>query len=392
MNSPSFRTLLALVLAAYGCGSAPAQYPPGSYPYPATGSSQPGATTLPASAGSNPAQAQMDSQRRWAYAMESAQKGAFLGGILGGPFGAPASMGLGLVGFLYGMASADAKIAEENALAQAQYQKESTKDQQLETAIEQELERQRTLDNQIVSANPSSVSPRSSSAADRIIQTQPAPQTSPPQSKPVEKTQVASLGQSAAMPQPAAPFKNVEVRDTNGDGVPDLWIYYNPQKPGEIVRQEEATKGDSNVDTWSYFKDGKLVRREVDSKNQGQPDTFYYYDNEKIAREERDQTGQGRVSYRGFYQNGRLAKVEEDTTDHGRPDRWIYYDTTKDGEVVLKEERDLNGDGAVDLWTYFENGRMVRRDLSATGLQLLTEQDKLPAPAANIRPIIASGS
>ena len=71
------------------------------------------------------------------------------------------------------------------------------------------------------------------------------------------------------------PFKNVEVRDINGDGVPDLWIYcFNPQKPGEIKRQEEASKGDGRVDTWSYFKDGKLVRREVDTKAHGKPDTF----------------------------------------------------------------------------------------------------------------------
>jgi len=40
-----------------------------------------------------------------------------------------------------------------------------------------------------------------------------------------------------------------------------------PAETGEIVRQEEATKGDGRVDTWSYFKDGKLVRREVDTKD-----------------------------------------------------------------------------------------------------------------------------
>jgi hypothetical protein len=58
----------------------------------------------------------------------------------------------------------------------------------------------------------------------------------------------------------------------------------------------------------------------------------------------------------------------------------------------IKEERDLDGDGTVDLWTYYENGRMVRRDVSAAGLELLTQQDKLPAPTANIQPIAAPGS
>ena len=184
-------------------------------------------------------------------------------------------MGLGLVGFLYGMAFADAKIAEENALAQSQYQTESTKDRQLEAAIEQELERQRTLDNQIASASPSSSgSPPGSPVSQATGPQAVAPQTSLQQSKPVEKIQVTSLGKPAVPHQPVAPFRNVEVRDTNGDGVPDLGIYYNPQKPGEIVRQEEATKSNGNVDTWSYFKDGKLVRREIDINKQGRPDTF----------------------------------------------------------------------------------------------------------------------
>ncbi len=50
---------------------------------------------------------------------------------------------------------------------------------------------------------------------------------------------------------------------------------------------------------------------------------------------------------------------------------------------MLKEERDLNGDGAVDVWTYYENGRLVRRDVSAAGLEILSKQDQLPAaPAA----------
>jgi hypothetical protein len=49
----------------------------------------------------------------------------------------------------------------------------------------------------------------------------------------------------------------------------------------------------------------------------------------------------------------------------------------------LKEERDLNGDGVVDLWSYYEDGRLVRRDLSAVGLELLSKQDQLPSSPAD---------
>ncbi|MBI2359162.1 MAG: hypothetical protein HYV04_09695, partial [Deltaproteobacteria bacterium] len=74
-------------------------------------------------------------------------------------------------------------------------------------------------------------------------------------------------------------------------------------------------------------------------------------------------------------------------------DHWIVYDTAKEGEVVLREEIDLNGDGAVDLWSYYENGRVVRRDVSAVGLEHMTRQEKDahvvsppdPAPAPPIQ-------
>ena len=40
------------------------------------------------------------------------------------------------------------------------------------------------------------------------------------------------------------------------------------------------------------------------------------------------------MTYRASYQNGRLAKVEKDSSGPGRPDLWIYYDTSRDGEII----------------------------------------------------------
>jgi hypothetical protein len=59
-------------------------------------------------------------------------------------------------------------------------------------------------------------------------------------------TQVSPGNTESPRNSPTSPFKNVEVRDINGDGVPDLWIYHNPRKPNEIVRQEEASRGDGS--------------------------------------------------------------------------------------------------------------------------------------------------
>ena len=64
----------------------------------------------------------------------------------------------------------------------------------------------------------------------------------------------------------------------------------------------------------------------------------------------------------------------------GRADLWIAYDTTKEGEIILKEERDLNGDGLPDLWSHYDHGRLVRRDLNALGLEVFSTRGRFAAP------------
>ncbi len=362
--------LIILLVALAGCDPVPVQYPPGSIPYPNANNP---------SAGPAQPQFQISGCQRGQHAWGSIMEGVAMGSSIAGPYGAGAGL---IIGLIKHAVTFDSECAQ----LYAKIGSEQQKDQQLEAAIEQELERQRALDAQI-SGSSSVTSPQAVSLpAPAATQSQAPPSKPNPQSKPApDRNVLASLGKAAAAPTPASPFKNVDVRDTNGDGVPDLWIYYDPQKPGEIIRQEEATKGDGRVDTWSYFKEGKLIRREVDTKGLGERDTVFYYDGDKIAREERYETGQGIVTHRAIYETGRLAKVEKDLNGQGRPDLWVYYDTAKEGEVVVKEERDLNGDGIADLWSYYDSGRLVRRDVSAVGLELLTKQDQLPVPIADLK-------
>ncbi len=315
-------------------------------------------------------------QHVWNKAME----GVAMGGSIAGPYGAGGGL---IIGLLNGLFTADSYYGQLNQTIHTEQQK----DQQLEAAIEQELERQRQLENQI--GNPAATAataaqPPTSDATAPPKQNLP-PQISPPANHAPENHQLAAINKPVAAPRAAPPFKNVQVRDVNGDDIPDLWIYYDPQKPGEVLRQEEASKGDGRVDTWSYFNQGKLIRRDVDTHAQGRPDVIYYYDNEQIVREERDESGQGRMTYRASYENGRVARVEKDTAGSGQTDLWIFYDSSRDGEVVIKEERDLNGDGAVDLWSYYDKGRLVRRDVSAVGLAVLAKQEHLPAPTPAVK-------
>jgi hypothetical protein len=367
--------LAGLFLTVAGCDPVPLQYPPGAVQYPSSNANNPNAPQPQAAP-------QVSGSQRWQHAWNKAMEGVAMGGSIGGPYGAGGGL---IIGLIAGLITADSYYGQINT----QIHSEQQKDRQLEAAIEQELERQRALENQIATI---SAPPPELQQAPPVVQTNKpnSPQISPSANKPQENIALASLAKPTAPAPPPPMFKNMEVKDINGDGVPDLWIYYNPQKPGEVMRQEEATKGDSRVDTWSYFKDAKLVRREVDTKGQGRPDTFFYYDDDKIAREERDETGQGRLTYRAVYENGRLAKVEKDGSGQGRPDLWVYYDTSKEGEVVLKEERDLNGDGVADLWAHYESGRIVRRDVNAIGLDLLSKQEQVPAVAAEPKELVSS--
>ena len=373
--------IILMVVAGVACGPVAVQNPPASAQYP---------NANPNTASAPPQPAQVTGSQRMQYAWNMAMEGVAMGGMIGGPYSAGGGLIMGLIAGLF---MADSHYSAINN----QVFSEQQKDQKLEAAIEQELARQRGFENQIATTATASTpaagaQPAAQPTAVNSQAQSPAPRETSTINRPPINTSLASVNKPTAAQVPPMLFKNVEVRDINGDGVPDLWIYSNPQKPGEIMRQEEASKGDGRVDTWSYFKDGLLVRREVDTKGQGRPDAVFHYVNDKIAREERDENGRGRMTYRATYENGRLAKVEKETRDSGRTDLWIYYDTAKDGEIAIREEKDLNGDGAVDLWSYYDNGRLVRRDASAAGLEILSGQERLPVSTAELRPLSPPGS
>ena len=232
MKKRSSFFLLVAVIALAACDPLPVQYPPGSspYPYPAQGA---GGAPLPQAR-------EVTGSQRWAHAWGKAMEGVAMGGAIGGPYGAGGGL---VIGLLTGLLTADSHYGQINNQIHA----EQRKDQQLEAAIEQELARQRELENQIAKAElPSPAGAQPTQPVSTKTQPQrPAPtQVPPPPVRASESTGVAALTKPTATQPAPSPFKNVEVRDVNGDGVPDLWIYYNPQRPGEIIRQEEACVSD----------------------------------------------------------------------------------------------------------------------------------------------------
>ena len=339
-----------------------------------------------------------------------------MGGTLAGPYGAGGGL---IVGLIAGLLTADSHYGK----IQNQIQKEEQKDKDLEAQLEQEIERQRQLEAElekdVAAGEPQGSEPAKKVVAtdsDRAVtngggstpvssgtpsvektatptkpssqQTEPTPEETMSAELKDQIGALASLGEkqlSSGIPPPKV--KSVVRRDINQDGSADLWIYYDPEKPGEVKRQEEDTNWDGSVDTWSYFTDGKLVRRQLDTNGNGTADKFFHYENESLAREERDEQGKGKPNYRAWYTAGHLTKIEKDLNQDGEIDLWIQYDPNQDREVIAKEERDLNSNGEVDVWSYFENGRLVRRDVSTVGLDYLLKQEKaLPDSASATTP------
>ncbi|HET7854335.1 MAG TPA: VCBS repeat-containing protein [Candidatus Methylomirabilis sp.] len=200
-------------------------------------------------------------------------------------------------------------------------------------------------------------------------------------------------------------------RDVNGDGKPDILRYYNGT--GRLTRQEEDSRLGGRVDTWTFYEGGRAVRKESDTDGDGKVDLWAFYDGsgdqDRLVRTEADTDHDGRRDRVTLYAKGEVtqeqhyspgldvpravitytggkpARNEEDTDGDGRMDRLTEYDGSgrvtkvsqnpvkagsythvayhqpQTGEI-LREEEDLNGDGGIDIISYYQQGRLVRRE------------------------------
>jgi hypothetical protein len=108
--------------------------------------------------------------------------------------------------------------------------------------------------------------------------------------------------------------------DANGDGKPDIFIV---REGGREVCRAVDLNFDGVVDSYSYFDGaGQLRRRESDYDKDGQIDEI------------------------SVFQGGRIAEKEQSTALARHLDTWDFYQAG----VLLRTERDSNGDGVVDQW------------------------------------------
>jgi hypothetical protein len=68
----------------------------------------------------------------------------------------------------------------------------------------------------------------------------------------------------------------LRVEDTNGDGRPDIWRYYD--RGGKLIRVEIDTNFDGRSDVQESYANGRLVKRESDRNFDGRVDLIDEFD------------------------------------------------------------------------------------------------------------------
>lgn len=185
--------------------------------------------------------------------------------------------------------------------------------------------------------------------------------------------------------------------DRNYDGTIDAWTTYDK---GLVVARELDENGDGKPDVWEKYANGRMTHREVDRKGDGKPDAFYEFQGDSLVEERHDTQHNGKIDLAIYYQNRKRVRSEEDQNHDGRMDTWTYYtvadggsevvtrierDTKGKGKpdtfetfaqqsgktVLVKREEDTNGDGKIDITSYYENGKLVRREVTDPALMPL---------------------
>jgi hypothetical protein len=211
-------------------------------------------------------------------------------------------------------------------------------------------------------------------------------------------------------------------RDAQGDGRPDTILHYGAD--GQLVRREDSSRLDGRMDMWTYYADGKMKSRESDTRGTGQVDLWIHYDDDgrvvraesllendvklaqifadgQVTREEWRRHPGGELSAVATHEGGKVVQREEDSAGRGRLDlvsvfdtsgrlvkqgrradegwlrSWRYFDPA--GRVMREEE--LGKDGEIVAVSFFEDGRLTRKELYVLDEDLIRRSPRVPETA-----------
>jgi len=104
-----------------------------------------------------------------------------------------------------------------------------------------------------------------------------------------------------------------------------------------------------NIDDADKTK--KLVRKEVDSNGDAEVDVWFHYNSlEKLFKEEADTDFNEHIDLISYYEDGRVVKRERYEMGRDTPVSTRFF---REGQLY-KVEIDTNGDGNVDRWEIYQ--------------------------------------
>jgi hypothetical protein len=188
--------------------------------------------------------------------------------------------------------------------------------------------------------------------------------------RPVEIPDANAFGPSLARRRAGG---EVEARVAYAPDGTVLARYYFPAGAESPVLREDDTDGDLRADRWIGYEGA--TRREIyESTGRGGPSggsgrpgvrIVFAEGGERVARVEIDDDTDGRPERILHYRGGAISGEARDSNGDGSLDTFDRLDAA--GRVALREE-DVDGDGAIDVRSIYEGGRLIRRELSRPDL------------------------
>ncbi|MBW2712787.1 MAG: hypothetical protein JRC77_03465 [Deltaproteobacteria bacterium] len=156
--------------------------------------------------------------------------------------------------------------------------------------------------------------------------------------------------------------------DDNEDGLADRWELYEAD---HMATLEIDRDGDGRVDLRMSYKIDFIDKEEHDTNGDGQMDRFVSYRKGQRHKVLEDRNHNGQVdtwiTYRSINGKELVAHIAMDKENRGKPNYFETYAPRSDGSSTLKlREEDLDYDGEINITSFYENGKLKRRQIKET--------------------------